>query len=157
MFLILLLLFTVVPAFELYLLISVGSQIGTLNTIFIILATGIVGAILAKSQGRSIMTSVQGKLASGKMPTNELIHGVFIFAGGLLLVTPGFFTDILGFSFVFPITRFGLVKFAQVYFAKAIKNGTIKVMKTRGFAPRGRQSSTQASDNVVEAEFERKE
>ncbi len=157
MFLVLLFLFTVVPALELYLLISVGSQIGTLNTIFIILATGVVGAILAKSQGRSIMSSVQGKIASGKMPTNELIHGVFIFAGGLLLVTPGFFTDVLGFSFVFPITRFGLVQLAQIYFAKAIKNGTIKVMKTRGFSTSGNQSSNYRDENIVEAEFERKE
>ncbi len=157
MFLILLFLFTIVPALELYLLISVGAQIGTLNTILIILFTGVVGAFLAKSQGRAIMFSVQAKLASAKMPTKELIHGIFIFAGGLLLVTPGFFTDILGFCFVFPITRLGLVQLAHIYFAKAIKNGTIKVMKTRGFTEAGRNPKDQGTDNVVEAEFKRKE
>ncbi len=155
MFLILLLLFTVIPALELFLLFKVGSEIGGLNTILIIILTGVVGSVITKSQGKSLLFEIQGKLGTGEIPTLEIIQGALVFAAGLMLITPGFFTDCLGFLMVIPPTRFLIAQGLQVWFAKAVKNGTIKVMKTRGFT-KGSQTK-QEDENIIDAEFEVKE
>ena len=89
MFLILVLLFTCIPALELYLLFSVGAQIGAINTILIIIGTGIVGASLAKSQGLELLFKIQDQLNKGQMPTGQLLQGFLVMGGGLLLLTPG--------------------------------------------------------------------
>jgi UPF0716 protein FxsA len=119
-------LFTVVPALELYLLFSIGSEIGALNTILIIILTGVVGASLARSQGFSILMKIQNEFNRGGVPGREIIHGLMVFAGGLLLLTPGFMTDIIGFSLVFPGTRHLLFVFVQKMVMNALKNGNIK-------------------------------
>lgn len=125
MFLPLVFLFTVLPALEIYLLFTIGAQIGGLNTLFIVLSTGLIGASLAKSQGLSILASIQNKLQQGQIPAEQIVHGLLIFAGGLLLMTPGFVTDITGFLMVFPGTRHILATFAQTYFKKAIQSGNV--------------------------------
>lgn len=125
MFGILLLLFTVVPALEIYLLINIGSQIGGLNTIAVVILTGIVGAALAKSQGLAIINKIQKDLNQGALPADQIIHGLLVFGGGLLLLTPGFLTDILGLSMVIPGTRHVLVKMLKAQFKKGIQNGNI--------------------------------
>lgn len=130
-------LFTVVPALELYLLFTIGSQIGALNTIGIIILTGVVGASLARSQGFSILMKIQNEFNRGGMPGKEIIHGLMVFAGGLLLLTPGFMTDIIGFSLVFPGTRHVLFVFVQKMVMNALKNGNIRFDT---FASRGGSS-----------------
>jgi len=130
MFGILLLLFTVVPAIELILLFKIGAKLGALSTFLIILSTGIVGAYLAKSQGLTIIKKIQHELANGELPAHQLIHGVLVFAGGLLLLTPGFLTDILGLMMVFPGTRHGIAVFLKASLAKAMANGNIKFMSS---------------------------
>ena len=115
MFSILVLLFTIVPAAELYLLFSVGSEIGILNTVSIIILTGVVGAYLAKSQGLSIIYRLQKELNEGKMPAEQIFHGLIVFGGGLLLLTPGFMTDILGFCMVIPGTRHLIIKITYAW------------------------------------------
>ncbi len=159
MFWYLLILFTVIPALELMLLFKVGSQIGALNTFCIIILTGIVGAILTKSQGKFIIFDLQNKLRSGKIPTSTIVEGVMVFAAGLMLITPGFFTDCLGFIFVFPLTRKPLAHLIQVWIAKLVKNGTIKVMKTKGFnfsSSNSYSSSDTQKEDIIDVEFERK-
>lgn len=126
MFPILVLLFTVIPAIEIYLLFSIGAMVGGLNTLAIVIITGIVGASLAKSQGLAILANIQNDLNRGSLPANQLIHGLLVFGGGLLLLTPGFLTDVLGLSMVFPGTRHILVAFLKSYFEKGIQNGNIK-------------------------------
>ncbi|WP_372651599.1 FxsA family protein [Halobacteriovorax sp.] len=126
MFPILVLLFTVIPAIEIYLLFSIGAQIGGLNTLAVVILTGVVGASLAKSQGLAILGSIQNDLNRGALPTTQLMHGLLVFGGGLLLLTPGFLTDIIGLSMVFPGTRHILIIFLKDYFEKAIKSGNIK-------------------------------
>ena len=101
----LILLFTVVPLFELYLLIKVGKIIGAFNTIALVILTGVLGAYLAKLEGLSILRKIQHDLNSGIMPAGKLIDGVFVFVAGLLLITPGILTDILGFLFLIPASR----------------------------------------------------
>lgn len=126
MFLYLVFLFTVVPAVELYLLITVGGMIGVFETIWIIILTGVVGAALAKSQGRALLMDIQKELSQGQLPATKLIQGLLVFAGGLLLLTPGFLTDVLGFSMVIPITRIPFALFLRHLFTKMIAKGTIQ-------------------------------
>lgn len=105
MFIILLFLFTILPALELFLLIKVGTYIGALNTISIIILTGVTGAALARYQGFIVISRIQNELAKGNLPNSELFDGALILAGGILLLTPGFITDILGLVLLFPLTR----------------------------------------------------
>ena len=105
MFVRLFLLFTIIPILEIWVFIRVGQQIGAFDTIVLILLTGIVGALLARSQGFYIIAKIQHELANGQMPTESLTDGLIILAGGILLITPGFITDILGFLLLVPQTR----------------------------------------------------
>ncbi len=105
MFIKLLILFTLVPIIELYVLIEASHQIGIGATIAMIFLTGIAGAYLARTQGFNIINRIQTELNQGRLPTEELIDGAIILAGGLLLLTPGFCTDLTGFFLLTPVTR----------------------------------------------------
>lgn len=151
MFQILVLLFTVIPAIEIYLLFSIGGQIGGLNTLIVVILTGIIGAGLAKSQGLAIIQKIQGDLNSGAIPTDQFVHGLLVFGGGLLLLTPGFLTDILGISMVFPGTRHAIAVFLKKWFEKAIASGSVQ-FSTFGAGSGGFSGnfSTQGRYNVDE-------
>ncbi len=120
------LLFTLVPALELYLLFQVGGVIGGFNTIMLIIITGIVGASLAKSQGFSILTKIQEQTNRGELPADQIIQGLMVFAGGLLLLTPGFMTDIFGFLLVMPGSRHLLVGMVRNAVMRGMKNGNFQ-------------------------------
>ncbi|MDX2481677.1 MAG: FxsA family protein [Desulfuromusa sp.] len=105
MFIKLLIIFTVVPIIELYVLIEAGRQVGAGATIAMILLTGIAGAYLARSQGFNLINRIQTDLNQGRIPAEEMLDGAMILAGGLLLLTPGFCTDLFGFCLLTPITR----------------------------------------------------
>ncbi len=105
MFIKLLLLFIIVPILEIYVLLEVGNTIGLGATILLVFATGIAGAHLARTQGLSLMNKIQKELADGRMPTEELLDGAMVLSGGLLLLTPGFCTDLAGFSLLAPFSR----------------------------------------------------
>ena len=93
------LLFIFIPIIEITIFISVGSNIGILNTIFIILFTALVGIYFVRKQGINLLFKAQRNLSEGIMPAEEIKGGVFLLVSGLLLITPGFFTDIIGFAF----------------------------------------------------------
>ena len=101
----LLLAFITIPLLELYLLFKLGSIVGATTTICLVIMTGILGATLAKSQGYSILTRMQEELRLGRPPTDELIEGMLVLAGGVVLLTPGILTDIAGFSLMVPAFR----------------------------------------------------
>lgn len=123
----LLLLFIVLPAVELALLIEIGSRIGTLATIGLIVVTGIVGAALARSQGLRVLARLQEQLARGEMPAESLIDGLMILIAAALLVTPGVLTDAFGFLCLAPAFR-GLVKRELVRrFEKTVREGRVHV------------------------------
>jgi UPF0716 protein FxsA len=105
MFIRLFFLFTTVTFLELALIIKVGTKIGVLDTILLIILTGIAGAYLARSQGISILSRIQAQLHSGILPTDQMLSGLLVLAGGLLLLTPGFITDLLGLSLIVPVSR----------------------------------------------------
>ena len=127
MYFALLLLFTIVPFIELYLLLVIGARIGALTTIMIVILTGIVGASLARIQGFKVLRDIQLATQAGQMPGTELIHGALVLIGGLLLLTPGFLTDLFGFSLLFPPSRKIYVNRMIQYFLRKTKSPSISV------------------------------
>lgn len=101
----LILLFITVPIIELALLIKVGQYLGVFNTLMIVIGTGFLGALLARSQGLRLLRDLQDKLNMGILPSEELLDGLFILFGGVLLLTPGLITDLIGFLSLTPYTR----------------------------------------------------
>jgi UPF0716 protein FxsA len=101
----LLLLFIVVPFVELALLLKLAELTGWWHTLLLVIATGVVGTWLARSQGLRTYRKIQQSLAAGQMPADSLLDAAMIFVAGALLLTPGILTDLLGFSLLFPPTR----------------------------------------------------
>jgi UPF0716 protein FxsA len=101
----LVLLFIVVPIAELAVLIQVGQVIGVWWTIAILIADAILGSILMRAQGRAAWRRFNDAMAAGRMPGREVLDGALVMFGGLLMLTPGFITDILGFVLLIPPTR----------------------------------------------------
>lgn len=97
--------FTIVPIIEVWLLIKVGRVIGALPTVAILLAISLVGAWLARSQGFRTVVAIRDELAAGRLPAAHFLDGALILTGGILLLTPGFFTDFIGLFFLVPATR----------------------------------------------------
>ena len=100
-----LLLIILVPVIEIYLFIKIGSQIGAISTILLIFTTAIVGVYYAKYEGINTLKSGFTQLSRNEAPTYEMISGAAIAFAALLLILPGFATDILGFLIIFPISR----------------------------------------------------
>lgn len=123
--LLLFLLFTSIPIIEVYLLLFVSDLIGGGETLFLVILTGFIGASFAKSQGRAVFVKLQQKLATGQIPGTESVEALLIFLGGVLLLTPGFATDIFGLCCLFPFTRPLIAKFVQKHFEKRVKSGQI--------------------------------
>lgn len=110
---------------ELYILLEAGRIIGLGATISLIMLTGIAGAWLARTQGVAILLKIQEETARGQMPAITLIDGALVLVGGLLLLTPGFFTDALGFSFLVPLTRELWRKMLTAWLEKQVKQGSV--------------------------------
>jgi len=119
----LLILFIVLPFVELYILIELGSRIGTLPTLGIVVLTGIAGAALAKHQGLSVLQRIQTEMSFGQMPGDIIFDGVLVLIGAVLLITPGILTDTTGFLLLIPATRELFKKYLKVWVSKKIKSG----------------------------------
>ena len=111
-----------IPAIEIYLFIKIGSQIGALTTILLIFTTAIVGIYYAKYEGLNTLKSGFIQLSKKETPAYEIISGAAIAIAALLLIIPGFATDILGFLIIFPLTR-------KLIFKKFTNN--LKTQKTK--------------------------
>lgn len=101
----LLLAFVVVPVAELALLIQIGTQVGVLPTLLLVLFTAVVGARLAQQQGLQVMQRFQRSMSVGELPTQAMMDGAFLLAAGAFLLTPGFITDLFGFLCLLPPAR----------------------------------------------------
>jgi len=105
------LVFIFIPIIEIAIFITIGSKIGILNTVSIILLTAIVGIYFVRRQGLNLLFNAQKNLSEGIMPTEEIKGGIFLLISGLLLITPGFFTDCIGFAmFLKPVQNFVALK-----------------------------------------------
>ncbi|MFT5089076.1 MAG: UPF0716 protein FxsA [Candidatus Latescibacterota bacterium] len=125
MFLRLLLLFTIVPIVELALLIEVGRQIGSLPTVALVLVTGAAGAALARSQGLLAFQRLRQGFGQGQSPGDALLDGVLVLVGGLLLLTPGILTDLVGFGVLLPSTRKLIRRYLREAIARRLQPNTI--------------------------------
>ena len=94
-----------IPVVEIYLFIKIGSQIGALNTILLIFATAIIGIYYARYEGLNTLRSGITQIVKNELPAYEIISGAAIAFAALLLIVPGFATDVLGFLMIFPFTR----------------------------------------------------
>jgi len=129
MFIKLLVLFTIVPLVEVYLLLQVGTLIGPAPTIALILTTGFAGAYLARSQGFEILHRLRADLLQGAIPTAPLIDGALILVGGVLLLTPGLCTDLLGFTLLVPLTRAGVKHLTRRWLQNLVDQGTVTIRR----------------------------
>ena len=110
------LLFIFIPIIEIAIFITVGSNIGILNTIAIILLTAVIGIYFVRRQGLSLLFNAQRNMAQGIMPTEEIKGGIFLLISGLLLITPGFFTDCVGFLMFLRPVQYFISQKARNYF-----------------------------------------
>ena len=117
-----LLLIIIIPAIEIFLFIKIGSQIGAITTILLIFITAVVGVYYAKYEGLNTLKAGFAQLSKNEAPAYEMISGAAIAFAALLLIIPGFATDILGFLLIFPITRkFIFGKFTKKFKTKKTK------------------------------------
>jgi len=112
-------LFLIIPIMEVYLLIEVGGYIGAGWTILLVVFTAIIGVNLLRQQGISTLMRANQVMSQGQVPAMEMMEGLFLAVGGALLITPGFFTDIIGFICLIPFTRRGIIQYLLL-------NSTIK-------------------------------
>ena len=125
------LLFVLTPLVELAILIYLGTIIGALYTILIVVATGILGAFMARNQGFATLSRIRSNFERGIIPSNELFHGALILAGGLLLLTPGVITDIVGFAVLVPQTRRLIGRWILSLIRRRIERGEIHYWEMR--------------------------
>ena len=115
------LVFIIIPIIEISIFITIGTNIGILNTIGIILITALVGIFLVRRQGIKLLFDAQKNLSQGIMPTEEIKGGIFLLISGLLLITPGFFTDCIGFAFFLKPVQNLVALQAKKYFNSRIR------------------------------------
>jgi len=127
----LLLLFTLVPLAELWLLIEIGKRIGVWPTVLIVALTGFAGVWLARSQGLSILYRIKSDLSQGVIPGDKLLDGLCILLGGAFLLTPGIMTDLFGFSLLLPFTRPWIKKAGRLYLERRLIHGARNLRRRR--------------------------
>jgi len=147
-------LFAILPIVEIAILINVGEQIGGWYTVAIVILTAFAGAHLVRQQGLSTLMQAQKKMQAGTMPGQEVAEGLLLVIAGVLLVTPGFITDGIGFLLSLPMTR------------PLIAKGLVKHLALRVVTPsfdgnfsqhQQKPHSNDQSEDIIEGEFERKD
>lgn len=133
--------FVILPLLELFILIQVGDEIGAAFTIGLVLLTAAVGLALLRQQGYSTLMRAREKAAQGQVPAEEMLGGVFVALGGMLLLLPGFITDVIGLCCLLPPLR--------RLFLKGLLS---RWLVAGGMSVHVRRSET---DRVIEGEFER--
>ena len=128
MFLKLFLAFTLIPFSELYLLIKIGYYLGAFNTILVVIVTGLLGAYLAKLQGIKTMMRVRESLNRGELPAEEMLDALLIFVAGIVLITPGFITDLAGIGILVPKTRFWFKRWLRKKFNRWISENRANIV-----------------------------
>ena len=139
------LVFLIVPFIEIYLLLQIGGIVGVFPTIALVVLTAIIGAGLLRQQGMATWQRFQDNLQKGEIPAYEMVEGPILLVGGALLLTPGFFTDVIGFACLIPPAR---KKIAQYIIEKRL------VQTEAGVAP---QQKPKAQPGVIEGEFKRED
>lgn len=138
-------LFLVIPIIEVYLLIEVGGVIGAGWTILLIVFTAIIGVNLLRQQGISTLMRANKAISQGNIPAMEMMEGIFLAVGGALLITPGFFTDFIGFVCLLPFTRRGIIRYLLL-------NSTVKASYSVH-----QEKQSRGDSHTIEGEFRRED
>jgi UPF0716 protein FxsA len=120
-----------IPILEVWLLVKVGQQIGLLPTVLILIVEAIVGVLLMRHEGSRAWRALNDAFSNGKVPTGELADAALILVGGVLLILPGFLTDVIGFLFLLSWTRPVARKIIAFFVARRINRLGIPVMRAR--------------------------
>lgn len=147
-----LLLFIILPIAEMAILIKVGTVIGALNTIGLVLLTAVIGAALLKQQGLATLLRANQRINSGELPAREVAEGLILAVGGALLLTPGFVTDTVGFLCLIPGSRHWL---AAQALKKLVVSGQSQSFHFTmgGGSPFGAEPRYRRDDDIIEGEF----
>jgi len=129
MFIILLIAIIVLPILEIYILIESGHLIGVWPTVLLVIVTGIAGSWLMRHQGLELLRRIQMELAAGRLPAGALLDGALILVGGVLLLTPGFCTDLTGFTMLVPTSRRLWRKGLELWLAKQMATGRLTIRR----------------------------
>lgn len=151
MFARLLLAFTVIPVAELYLLISIGERVGTLETVCIVLITGLVGAALAKREGLRILEDWRQAQREARLPADGVISGLLVLVSAVLLVTPGVLTDVVGLSMLIPGIRRGVANAIRASLERRMASGEIQFVG--GVGASAPQSTQRPTSNYIDTEY----
>ena len=148
MFLILFVIFILIPVIEITVLIEVGDQLGAFPTVALVILTAAIGASLVRSQGLQTLMSAQKKIQQGQQPGQEVIEGVMLALAGIMLVTPGFVTDFLGLVLLLPFSR-------QFFARKLLERIIIKNMANQGqpFGQGFPQQPPEQGADIIDGEF----
>ncbi len=112
--------FLTIPILELVLFIYVEGKVGLARLLLAIVATALLGALLVRRQGLTVLSQVRNDVAAGEVPGRALVHGALVLVGGALLLTPGFLTDAVGFSLMVPSVREGLRQLGTRFFQRRV-------------------------------------
>jgi UPF0716 protein FxsA len=126
----LLLLFTLIPLLEIYLLVKIGSAIGAIATVALVAGTGLAGALLARKEGFVIWLRIQYEMQQGRFPARDLLDGLLLLVAGVTLITPGVITDLIGFLILVPVTRIPIRQWLQGKLDRMMRSGSVGL---RGF------------------------
>lgn len=129
------LLFVLLPLVELAILVEVGRHIGTLSTVTLVILTGVLGAWLARREGLGVLGQIRSDLEAGRVPGPAIVDGVIILIAGMVLITPGLLTDIVGFLCLIPATRRMIRAQAWRAITRAVEHGRADVHVTYGPPP----------------------
>ena len=134
---VLFLVFTVVPFVELYLLLAIGRRAGVLPTLVMLVATGVLGAVLARREGRRVIAQWQQATLEGRLPEEGILSGMLVLLGGVLLLTPGVLTDVAGLVLLVPWTRRPVAAWLRRTLEQRVQRGTLRVttLHVGGFGP----------------------
>jgi UPF0716 protein FxsA len=115
------------PIAEFTVLIEMGRQIGTFYTILLVFGGGVLGAILAKREGLRILQRIQDSVAAGIMPTEDLLDGAIVLAAGILLIAPGFISDVIGMMLLLPPIRYPVKLVLRKLVRRSIASRTFRI------------------------------
>jgi UPF0716 protein FxsA len=150
------LLFTIVPVLELYLLFQLAEILGFFPTLFIVVGTGGLGAALARKEGLRLLTQWHEATLAGRMPEEGVISGALLLVGGVLLVTPGVMTDVVGLLLLFPQTRLAIAAGVRRAIEKKIRSGELFVnVQSSGFGanPFPFENMSERGNRTVQGEY----
>ncbi|MBT4837407.1 MAG: FxsA family protein [Methylococcales bacterium] len=151
--------FISIPIIEIYFLIVVSDEIGWLQTILLVIITAMMGVSLLRHQSMATLMRAQKNMSNGQLPANEIIEGIALLIGGVLLLTPGFFTDTIGFICLIPFLRNNIIKFFLLRQAVKQAKSTSQYDQVFGDNPQQENPNNKPRrpPEVIEGEFKRED